>query len=238
MRDYELSPEMRRRLEQERRERKRQLRRRILVFTALFLVVLVGILYKLNVIPHKYYYNSHFGITTYKSAVDKDGDGVDDQSDILCGVRDYIDNNPKYKSAYYDGGYPDDEYGVCTDVVAQGFLAAGYDLMQLVNADILANPEDYDIDNPDINIDFRRVKNLYVYFQHTAVSLTTDVSKYEEWQGGDVVVFKNHIGIVSDRRNANGTPFVIHHGSPTQIGYEQDILEDKVDEIIGHFRVN
>lgn len=236
-RNYELTPEMRRRLEKKKEERKRQIRRRVLAFVLLGIVVLVGFLYKLNVISHPYYYNSHFGITTYKSQVDKDGDGIDDQSDILFGVRDYIDNEPKYKSVYYAGGYPDDEYGVCTDVVAQGFLHAGYDLMELVSADIQAHREDYDIDIPDKNIDFRRVKNLYVYFQHTAIPLTTDVSKFEEWQGGDVVVFKNHIGIVSDRRNAKGIPFVIHHGSPTQVGYEQDILEGRND-IIGHFRIN
>lgn len=236
-RKYELTPEMRRKLERKRLERKRQIRRRVLAFAALFAVIFAGIFYKLHAGTKKYYFNSDFGITTYKSQIDKDEDGIDDQSDILFGVRDYIDNHPKYKSAYYAGGYPDDEYGVCTDVVAQGFLHAGYDLMQLVNEDILAYPEDYDIDIVDKNIDFRRVKNLYVYFQHTAVSLTTDVSKYEEWQGGDVVVFKNHIGIISDRRNKNGTPYVIHHGSPTQIGYEQDILEGRND-IIGHFRVN
>ena len=116
---------MRKRLERKRLNRKRQIRRRVLAFLALLTVIVVGILYKINVIPHKYYYNSHFGIATYKSAVDKDGDGIDDQSDILCGVRIYIDNKPKYKSKYYAGGYPDDEYGVCTDVVAQGFLKAG-----------------------------------------------------------------------------------------------------------------
>jgi len=236
-RNYELTPEMRRKIERKKLARKRQLRRRILAFAALFLVIIAGILYKLNVIPHKYYYNSDFGIATYKSQVDKDGDGIDDQSDILFGVRDYIDDKPKYKSVYYAGGYPTDEYGVCTDVVAQGFLHAGYDLMQLVNEDILSHPQDYDIEKPDINIDFRRVRNLFVYFKHTAISLTTAVSKSEEWPGGDVVVFKNYIGIVSDRRNHKGIPFVIHHGSPNQIGYEQDILEGR-DDIIGHYRIN
>lgn len=218
-------------------KRKRQVRIRIvgICFTLIFLVA--GLLYKLNVIPHKYYSDSHFGITTYKSEIDKDGDGIDDQSDILYGVRDYLDDKPKYKSVYYAGGYPDDEYGVCTDVVAQGFLHAGYDLMELVYEDILAHPEDYSIETIDKNIDFRRVKNLYVFFQHTAISLTTDIHEIEEWQGGDVVVFKNHIGIVSNRRNGNGVPFVLHHGSPTQIGYEQDILEGR-DDIIGHFRIN
>ncbi|MBR2044881.1 MAG: DUF1287 domain-containing protein [Agathobacter sp.] len=228
---------MRRRLEQKRLKRKRQLRRRILIGVVFLVLVVIGVLYKCNVIPHQYYYNSHFGIETYKSQADKDGDGIDDQTDILNGVRAYIKTEPKYKSAYYATGYPDDEYGVCTDVVAQGFLSAGYDLMELVNADILANPQDYDIEKPDVLIDFRRVRNLYVYFQHTAISLTTDVSEIEEWQGGDIVVFKNHIGIVSDKRNSNGVAFVIHHGSPTQVGYEQDILEGR-DDIIGHFRIN
>lgn len=236
-RKYELTPELRKKIERKRLQRKRQIRRRVLIGSILFGVILMGILYKLNVIPHKYYYNSYFGITTYKSDVDKDGDGIDDQTDILEGVRDYIATKPEYKSAYYATGYPDDEYGVCTDVVAQGFLAAGYDLMELVNADILAHPADYDIEEPDKLIDFRRVRNLYVYFQHTAISLTTDITKIEEWQGGDIIVFENHIGIISERRNVNGTPFIIHHGSPTQAGYEQDILEGR-DDIIGHFRIN
>ena len=236
-RSYEITPEMRRKLEKKKAARKRQICRRVLVFICLLAVIVTGILYKLKIIPHKFYYNSDFGIETYKSQMDMDNDGIDDQSDILFGVRDYIDDKPKYKSVYYAGGYPTDGYGVCTDVVAQGFLHAGYDLMQLVNEDILAHPEDYEIDTPDINIDFRRVRNLYVYFQNTAISLTTDVTKIEEWQGGDVIVFKNHIGIVSDRRNYKGIPFVIHHGSPNQVGYEQDILEGRND-IIGHFRIN
>ena len=213
------------------------LERKRAVFIFLLIAVLTGILYKMNILPQKYFYDEDFDITTYKSQVDKDGDGIDDQSDILKNVREYIATKPKYKSIYYAGGYPTDEYGVCTDVIAQGFLHAGYDLMQLVNQDILDNRQDYDIDVIDSNIDFRRVRNLYVYFCHTAVSLTTDVYKIEEWQGGDVVVFKNHIGIVSNRRNIRGIPYVIHHGSPTQIGYEQDILEG-CNDIIGHFRVN
>ena len=236
-RNYELTPEMRRRIERKRLQRRRQKQRRVLIGVVLVAIAIVGILYKYNIIPHKYYYNYHFGIETYKSQVDKDEDGVDDQTDILNGVRAYIKTAPKYKSVYYATGYPDDEYGVCTDVVAQGFLSAGYDLMELVNADIMANPKAYDIDRADELIDFRRVRNLYVYFQHTAISLTTDITKIEEWQGGDIIVFENHIGIISDRRNVNGVPFIIHHGSPTQVGYEQDILEGR-DDIIGHFRIN
>ena len=43
---------------------------------------------------------------------DKDGDGIDDQADILQSALDYIAAKPKYKSKYYQTGYPDDGYGV------------------------------------------------------------------------------------------------------------------------------
>lgn len=174
-------------------------------------------------------------IPRVQSSVDKDGDGIDDQTDILQSALDYISSRPKYKSKYYETGYPDDGYGVCTDVVANALKGAGYDLMELVQEDIEENPGDYDIGQPDVNIDFRRVNNLKVYFEHTAESLTTDVSAIEEWQGGDIVVFKNHIGVVSDRRNENGVPYVIHHNDPMQTTYEEDILEER-DDIEGHYR--
>ena len=87
------------------------------------------------------------------------------------------------------------------------------------------------------NIDFRRVKNLKVYFDNNAISLTTDINEIEEWQGGDIVVFKKHIGIISDKRNRKGICFVIHHANPYQIYYEEDILEHR-DDIIGHYRIS
>ena len=55
-------------------------------------------------------------------------------------------------------------YGVCTDVVAYALKEAGYDLMELVLNDIEIHGDMYDIEIPDQNIDFRRVKNLYVFF--------------------------------------------------------------------------
>ena len=68
------------------------------------------------------------------------------------------------------------------------------------------------------------LQNLKVYFKSTSIELTTDVYDIEEWQGGDIVVFKKHIGIISDKRNKSGIPFVIHHANPYQIRYEEDIL--------------
>lgn len=181
--------------------------------------------------------NADFNIEDIHSSVDKDGDGIDDQTDILQGTREYISTHPKYKSEYYYTGYPDDGYGVCTDVVANAMRSAGYDLMEMVNEDIMADPQEYDIEKPDINIDFRRVKNLKVYFKHTAIPLTTDIYDIDEWQGGDIVIFDKHIGIVSDKRNENGVAYVIHHNSPFQAAYEEDILE-KRDDLVAHYRVS
>ena len=174
-------------------------------------------------------------VTKYISPSDKDGDKIDDQSDILMGALAYVETRPKYKSKYYEGGYPTDGYGVCTDVVARGFLAAGYDLQKLVDEDIAKNIKNYNIDKPDSNIDFRRVRNLKVYFDHNAQVLTTDINKIEEWQGGDIVIFKKYIALVSDRRNKNGVPYIIHHNDPWQLRYEEDVLASRGD-IVGHYR--
>lgn len=209
----------------------------IIIFIIIILVVIIYLLYIFNYIPHKKYTNADFNIETYKSNIDFDNDGIDDQTDVLDGVKNYVARNPKYKSKYYETGYPNDEYGVCTDVVAFGLNNAGYDLMTLVNEDIKNNIDSYNIEVIDKNIDFRRVKNLRVYFERNAISLTTDVNKIEEWQGGDIVIFQNHIGVISDIRNKNGVPFVIHHANPFQKYYEEDILETRND-IVGHYRIS
>lgn len=217
------------------------MKKKIIICWALciILILITIILYKLSIIPHKQYTNADFNIETYISSIDKDNDGIDDQTDILNNVKKYIQTKPKYQSKYYNTGYPNDEYGVCTDVVGFGLKDAGYNLMELVNEDIISHQEKYNIEVIDKNIDFRRVRNLNVYFKNNNISLTTDLSKIEEWQGGDIIIFKDHIGIISDKRNKKGIPFLIHHANPMQINYEEDVLElyDK-DYIIGHYRIS
>ena len=208
--------------------------------SAIFAIAIVIII---SVFAYRHYQNpsikrptGKYQIKQYHSSNDQDNDGIDDQVDILENALEYISKKPKYQSKYYSTGYSNDEYGVCTDVVAHALKNAGYDLMTLIQEDIQNHPSDYAIDQPDINIDFRRVRNLKVYFDHTAQILTTDVKDIEDWQGGDIIVFRNHIGIVSDRRNERGVPYVIHHDSPWQLAYEQDILE-KRNDIVGHYRI-
>ena len=204
---------------------------------AFILIIITSyLLYFLRVLPPIPFSNEYFGIEPFISSIDKDQDGIDDQSDILNHVYDYIETKPKYESKYYEGGYPNDEYGVCTDLVAIALKNAGYDLMELVNLDILNHPDDYDIEIVDKNIDFRRVRNLMVYFKNHAISLTTDINDIDEWHGGDIVIFKEHIGILSSKRNYKGIPLLIHHGNPFQIRYEEDVLERY--EILGHYRIS
>ena len=217
------------------------MKKKVIAITLISIIILISVitylLFIFNYIPHKMYSNEDFNIKTYTSSIDKDNDGIDDQTDILNNVREYIATKPKYKSKYYATGYPDDEYGVCTDVVAFGLKGAGYDLMELVNEDIKNNRNNYNIDTIDKNIDFRRVQNLKIYFENNAISLTTNIYDIESWQGGDIVLFQNHIGIVSNNRNKNGVTFVIHHANPFQRYYEEDILESR-DDIVGHYRMS
>lgn len=209
------------------------------VIIILLLTILISTTYALyvyNYLPHRKYTNADFNIETYKSSVDLDNDGIDDQTDILNNVRTYIATKPKYKSKYYNTGYPNDNYGVCTDVVAFGLKGAGYDLQELVDQDIRENRSKYNIKTVDKNIDFRRVRNLKIYFDNYAISLSTSLDDISDWQGGDIVIFPSHIGIVSDKRNKDGIPFLIHHANPYQRYYEEDVL--KMYKIEGHYRIS
>lgn len=217
------------------------MKKRIIIICIVLILIVIAIiaLYIFNIIPHKQYTNSEFNIEPYISSIDKDNDGIDDQTDILNNVKKYIETKPKYKSKYYGSGYPDDEYGVCADVVAFGLKDAGYDLMELVYQDVINNKGKYNIEVIDKKIDFRRVRNLNVYFKNNHISLTTDLKEIEEWQGGDIIVFKDHIGIISDKRNKKGIPFLIHHVREGQVNYEEDVIERYgQDNIVGHYRIS
>ena len=117
-----------------------------------------------------------------KSDIDYDSDGTDDYTDILNGARDFIAMNPKYKSAYYAGGYPDDDYYVCTDLIWYALGEAGYDFKEMIDEDIKNNQSDYDIEVIDSNIDFRRVPNLKVFFERNSKKLTDDITQIVEFQ--------------------------------------------------------
>ncbi len=207
----------------------------------IFVIIIIGVigLYEFNIIKHKEYTSSDFKINNLKSNIDYDNDGIDDYTDILNGAKQTAKNKVKYKSAYYEGGYPPKDEGVCTDVIWRSLENAGYDLKTLVDEDIKNNLTTYYRveGNPDPNIDFRRVPNLLVFFQRNTEALTNDINVIEEWMPGDIVVFSDdHIAIVSDKRNKKGIPFLIHNAN--QMRREEDALENYslIKGVTGHFR--
>ena len=203
----------------------------IVIFTIIVLIVMNYF----NFIPKNYYKASDFNIKTIYSDMDFDNDNIDDYTDFVLGARKDAENNPTYVSKYYEDAYPPDDEGVCTDVIWRAFKNAGYSLKDMVNNDIISNQEEYGIEAIDSNIDFRRVNNLIIYFNHFAERLTLDPKKIEEWQPGDIVVFSdNHIGIISDRRNSKGIPYVIHNNG--QLNREEDYLTK--NHITQHYRFN
>lgn len=180
------------------------------------------------------------------SFVDRNTNGVPDSIDIVNAARKEVEQRTSYKSGYYAGGYPPETEGVCTDVVWRGLMGADVSLKELIDKDISENTNLYPRveGNPDPNIDFRRVPNQDVFFKRFAMSLTTelisgDVNNLKEWQPGDIVVFMvdgfYHVGIVSDKRTRDGTPYFIHNIPPFAAEVK---LSSFKTPITGHYRWN
>jgi uncharacterized protein YijF (DUF1287 family) len=143
--------------------------------------------------------------------------------------------------AYPDGDVPDD-IGVCTDLVIRAYRQGlGVDLQVAVHEDMVqafaAYPRIWGLTRPDPNIDHRRVPNLETYFARHGQSLPVSRAA-EDFRPGDLVTWRlpgnlPHIGIVTDRRSADGARPLIAHN----IG-RGPMLEDMLFAypIAGHFR--
>ncbi len=149
--------------------------------------------------------------------------------------------DPSYQRLAFPGGDVPLYRGVCADVVVRALRGAGVDLQREVNLDMRAHfaayPAIWGMREPDANIDHRRVPNLETWFRRHGMALTASTSA-PDYLPGDIVSWRlphgqPHIGIVSDRRSADGLrPLVIHNiGLGAQ---EQDVLFDW--RISGHFR--
>lgn len=180
-------------------------------------------------------------LTMKKSIHDKNGNGIDDYTDILVGAKKEAELKRMYRSAYYTGGYPPENEGVCTDIIWRSLKYAGYDLKQLVDTDIINNKKSYpNVQRPDPNIDFRRVPNLFTWFTQNTLSYRTDFADMSEWNPGDIVFFSNdHVAVVSDLVNEKGIPFIIHSYGNDQDNFEENQLESIKQQkgISGHFRL-
>lgn len=231
------------------KRRKVKIERLILVIFV-FIMIIIGSVSALNVIlkPKNVpiakvsIQGAPLVFLSYKIAPlpDFDRDGVDDFREIIYGARIDAQNMVTYRSVYYAGGYPPDNEGVCTDMIWRALLNAGYNLKDLIDEDIVLNRSKYpQIDFRDPNIDFRRVWNIKIFLDLHAMKLTNDIYDRDEWMPGDFVIFGDeysHIGFVSDIKNSNEIPYLIHNNG--QANREEDRLEFgfKDQGITGHYR--
>lgn len=150
--------------------------------------------------------------------------------------------DPAYVRLDFPGGDIARERGVCTDVVIRALRDAwGIDLQLAVNRDMKADfgayPKLWGLTRTDRNIDHRRVPNLQTLFVRIGAELP-QTDGPAPYLPGDIVTWMlpgnlPHIGIVSDRRTADGTPLILHNiGRGAQ---EEDILF--VFPMTGHYRI-
>lgn len=186
-------------------------------------------------------------IANITTTSDMDSDGKNDIIDIVEWARSEVKNRTKYKDWYYGWWYPPNHLWVCSDVFRRALKNAGVDIKKLVDNDIRKNTSAYPRVSwkPDPNIDFRRVANLIVFLKRYTDSLTTEIIPWdrenlEQWQPWDIVTFwkpREHIWIISNRRNAYWVPYMIHNWWP--VAKEEDILvyrNENISEISWHFR--
>ena len=204
------------------------MKKKIVLGLIIFLILICAYRYiPCKSIINEYIFNifkPRFQVSENFSKVDNNKNGVADALDIVNGANKEVINKTKYISNYFSGGYPPETEGVCTDVIWRGFKATNINLKDLIDEDIKNNTKLYPrVDGkPDPNIDFRRVPNQDVFFSRHCISLTTKVKprddeNLKQWQPGDIVVFVKgyeHVGIISDKRDKNGIPYVIHNTKP------------------------
>ena len=156
---------------------------------------------------------------------------------VVEGAREYINKRPSYSNEMFEGGYPQDNVGACTDVIWYAYQKAGFSIKDAIDEDISKSPKDYGISKPNPDIDFRRVRNLFIFFNKYAKKLTTSFDNPKEWQAGDIVIFDgySHIAICSDKLNEDGIPYIFHHSEEKGTVEDNDIYNQKV---IAHYRFN
>jgi uncharacterized protein YijF (DUF1287 family) len=149
--------------------------------------------------------------------------------------------DPAYMHLAYPGGDVPAGAGVCTDEVIRAYRAIGIDLQKEVHEDMAANfaayPRKWRRQEPDPNIDHRRVPNLMVFFSRKGERLPIS-GRAEDYAPGDLVTWDlgrglTHIGMVVDRKTLISRRYMIVHN----IG-EGPKMEDVLFnwKITGHYR--
>ena len=134
-----------------------------------------------------------------------------------------ISYDGRYFTIPYPGGDVPAHLGVCTDVIIRAYRTLGIDLQKLVHEDMKAHfalyPKLWGLARTDTNIDHRRVPNLQVFFRRFGQSLPV-TGNAADYRAGDLVTWNlrgdggslPHIGIVTDRKSADGQrPLIAHN---------------------------
>lgn len=144
-------------------------------------------------------------------------------------TNDKVVYDPAYFSIPYPNGDVPKDKGVCTDVVIRAYRKLGIDLQKEVHEDMKSNfslyPKTWGLRSTDRNIDHRRVPNLQVFFSRKGKSLGISENA-SDYKTGDLVTWMindklPHIGIVTNRKSADGKRNLIVHN----VGAGQ-VLED------------
>lgn len=138
-------------------------------------------------------------------------------------AREQIGVTVRYDSGYrriaFPGGDVPPDRGVCTDVLIRAYRRVNLDLQDLVHSDMSAAwakyPKLWGLSRPDTNIDHRRVPNLATFFARHGETLAIS-NEPSAYAAGDIVTWElaagvPHVGIVSDKKSADGTPLVVHN---------------------------
>ena len=156
-------------------------------------------------------------------------------------TKDRVIYDPAYYSIKYPNGDVAPDKGVCTDVIIRAYRKLGIDLQKEVHEDMKKNfskyPKKFGLKKPDTNIDHRRVPNLMVFFAKFGQSKSTEANP-ALYAPGDIVTWLlpgnlTHIGIVVNKRSADGKRYLIVHN----IGAGQ-VIEDCLFKftITGHYQ--
>lgn len=155
-------------------------------------------------------------------------------------IKDKVVYDPAYFILKYPNGDVPADKGVCTDVVIRAYRKLGIDLQKEVHEDMVKNfskyPKKWGLKKADSNIDHRRVPNLQVFFAKFG-KVKPITNNPNDYVPGDIVTWdlpKNltHIGIVVNKRSADGKRYLIVHN----IGAGQ-VLQDCLFSwtITGHY---
>ena len=165
---------------------------------------------------------------------------------LVAAAVDRTHHTVRYDPAYVGIPYPNGDVpadtGVCTDEIIRSYRAVGIDLQKEVHEDMAQNFSAYPRKwrwlsrKTDPNIDHRRVPNLMVFFARKGEILPIS-SKAKDYKPGDLVTWDlsgnvPHIGIIVDRKAANGHYLIVHNiGRGPQM---EDVLFSW--KVTGHFR--